>query len=550
MVAGLLGRKADAFAALLEGKQSAAAADPSMAQLANIAQRLSSVPQPTAAFRSTLRDQLMATAGQTGTTVAPHVPTQAPTTHAPAAAHTPTVPTPRVSPGHGLGHGLGSGSTAGTSGLGSSFSSGLLTLGKTAPVWAKVFAGIAAVSVSATGVAVGADRALPGDLFYGVKKQVEAVQLDLASGARAKATTEFGFAQARINELNKLIQREHVVAGQPVSSATASHLHELLENWAENAGVATTSLIQQIQALGSSTSTAAMSEKLRTQLSDFTSQQFEAVGKLLGDMPTASLQSLTVSALGYLQRVDAVLGHDPSSLITKLPVSLNSVPGVSRVLPRLVLPSSIPTKGGKVVLPGPGAVNSLLPSGLLGSLAPTDIPGVTLPSLGSGGVTLPTTIPGITLPSLGSGGITLPTVIPGITLPTTLPSITLPSLGDAVPSIGSLLPPLPAGIGILPTLGSAGTGSSPNTGSDGKGAVVNPAPGAVKSAVASVGGAVASQVPAAVKSAAGAATDTVQGLTGPLGAVVGGLTSSAGPSLPLPSSLPVLPILPKLPGLH
>lgn len=513
MVAGLIGKKA-AFAALLEGK-APAATDPNLAQLANIASRLSTVPQPTAAFRAALRDQLMTAAGHgaTGATgAAPHAAAHLP------AAHNPTVPAPRVSTPHTapnpVGHGLGSGSTAATgSGAGASSSSfagsltsGLAGLGKTAPVWAKVFAGVAAIGVSATGVAVGAQRALPGDLFYGVKKQVEAVQLDLASGAHEKAVTEFGFAQARINELNKLIQRDHVVAGQPVSSETAAHMKDLLENWAENTGVATTSMIQQIEALGSSTTTAEQSAALRNQLSTFTNQQFAAVGKLLGSMPTASLQSLTVSALGYLQRVDAVLGHDPASLIAKLPVSLNSVPGVSKMLPRLVLPSSIATTGGKAVLPGPSSLQSLIPGGLLNGGAgstPTDVPIIKLPSTGTG-ITLPSTGTGISLPSLGS-------------IPQAVPS--------AVQSIA--------------------------------GAVGSQLPGTVQSvagAVQSAGGVVASQLPGAVQSltasagnAGNAANAGASAVTGALGAITGGVTPTAGPSLPLPVSLPVLPKLPGLP---
>ena len=464
MVAGLVGRKADAFAALLEGN-SPAAADPHLAQLANLASRLSTVPQPTAAFRSTLRDQLMATASHSATTAAPPA----------AAVHTAAAHAPAA---HTIAHDLGS--------------SGLATLGKTAPVWAKVFAGVAALGVSATGVAVGAQRALPGDFFYGVKKQVEAVQLDLASGAHEKAITEFGFAQARINELNTLIKREHVAAGGPVSKDTEAHIKDLLENWAENTGVATTSLIQQIQALGSSSSAAAQSQALRNQLSSFTSAQFASMGRLLGDMPTASLQSLTVSALGYLQRVDAVLGHDPASLIGKLPVSLNSVPGVSKVLPRLVLPAGIPITGGQAVLPSRSVLTSLAPSLLpkAGGLLPTGVPLITLPS----------TATGITLPSSGTG-------------------ITLPGVG-AVPN------PLPS--------------------------AVQSAVGAIKSA----GGSVASQLPGAVQSVAGnagkTATGAVTGVTngvtnaasGTLGAITGGVSSSAGPSLPLPITLPVLPTLP------
>ena len=515
MVAGLVGRKADAFAALLEGNSSAAhsaASDPAMAQLANIASRLSTVPQPTAAFRSSLRDQLMATAGQGASTAAPPVAAAHAPAHAPV--QTPSVPAPRVSPGS-IGHGVTSGSTAGSGGassFGSSLTSGLAGLGKSAPIWAKIVAGVAAVGVSATGVAVGAVRALPGDFFYGVKKQVEAVQLDLASGAHEKAITEFGFAQARINELNTLIERDGVVAGEPVSKETAAHIKDLLENWAENTGVATTSLIQQIQALGSSASTASKSAELRDQLSRFTSQQFASVGKLLGEMPSASLQSLTVSALGYLQRVDAVLGHDPAALISKLPVSLNSVPGVSKVLPRLVLPSSIPTSGGTAVLPGPGALQTLAPGGTgrLNSVAPGLLPtgtGIALPSTGTG-ITLPSSGTGITLPGFGTGGAPGANPVPG-----------------AVQSI---------------------TGALKGAG----GVLRSQAPSAVQSVIGTIkgaGGAVGNQLPLAGGSAANAGTGAV---TSVLGAITGGITPTAGPSLPLPVALPVLPVLPTLPGLH
>jgi hypothetical protein len=496
VVAGLVGRKADAFAALLEGK-APAASNPNLAQLANIASRLSTVPQPTAAFRSSLRDQLMSTAGQMATTsAAPYAAaTQTPT-------HAPTVPAPRVSTAQ-LGHGVSSGSaasSAGSGGLTTALTNGLATLGKSAPLWAKVFAGVAAVSVSATGVAVGAARALPGDLLYGVKKQVEAVQLDLASGARAKAITEFGFAQARINELNKLIKLENVVAGQPVSNETAARIKDLLENWAENTGVATTSLIQQIQALGSSISNASKSVGLRDQLSSFTSRQFESVGKLLGDMPTASLQSLTVSALGYLQRVDAVLGHDPASLISQLPVSLNSVPGVSKVLPRLVLP-------------GPSALQNLM-NGVTPGLPSTGT-GITLPSTGSG-ITLPSTGSGINLPSVG-------TVVPPV-------GAQPPS---RVPAVGSILPAVPGVIGQLPGLSYPATPASSGPGT----VVANPKP--LPSGVPNL--------PGAVKGT-GAALPSQTPATGQ--SITGGISSSAGPSLALPASLPVLPVLPAVPGLH
>ena len=187
VVAGLVGRKADAFAALLDGTSKAGTADPALANLAKITQRLSSVPQPSPAFKAALRQQLVHAAS----TTAAAGPTA-------GALH---VPHPRVSPGHGAGASGAAGSGA------SGTSSAIMGLGKSAPIWIKIFSGIAAATVAGTGVGVGAHRALPGDPFYGIKKQVEAVQLDLASGTADKAKTQLGFAHARINELKQLIKR-------------------------------------------------------------------------------------------------------------------------------------------------------------------------------------------------------------------------------------------------------------------------------------------------------------------------------------------------------
>ncbi|HEX4015837.1 MAG TPA: DUF5667 domain-containing protein, partial [Frankiaceae bacterium] len=215
MVAGLVGRKADAFAALLDGTGKAGSQDPALAHLAQLTQRLSAVPQPSAAFKSALREQLVHAAAHPASgslsTGALHT----------GAVH--TVPRPRVSPGHGAGSGgSGAGGIAGSGASGSS--SALMSLGKSAPLWIKLFTGVTAAAVSATGVGVGAHRALPGDPFYGIKKQVEAVQLDLASGAREKATTQLGFAQARINELKQLIKRDHITPNSKLSAAAEGHI--------------------------------------------------------------------------------------------------------------------------------------------------------------------------------------------------------------------------------------------------------------------------------------------------------------------------------------
>src|SRR5881397_651624 len=68
VVAGLLSRKAEAFAELLDGNEAAGAAkDPALNHLAGLTQRLSAVPGPSAPFRAALRDQLVSAAANPAT---------------------------------------------------------------------------------------------------------------------------------------------------------------------------------------------------------------------------------------------------------------------------------------------------------------------------------------------------------------------------------------------------------------------------------------------------------------------------------------------------
>ncbi len=553
MVAGLVSRKADAFAALLEGK--GAAGDPAFTHMSELVQRLSNVPQPSAAFKASLRDQLVSAASQTAT----------------AAGHAATATSTLNGGAHGAssaGSAAGSAAGTGTTGL----TSTMAALGKSAPLWFKLFTGVVAVGVSATGVGIGAHRALPGDLLYGVKRQVEAVQLDLASGKREEATTQLDFARARTKELQELLKRDHVTAANPATGDTAKHINGLLQDWAEEAGVATTSLLQQIQALGSSTTNAALSTQLRSILSTFTSQQFLQLGTILPQLPTGSLQSLTVSALGYLQRVDTVLGGNPQQLLQQLPVApqvLQAIPGLSTAVPQVVqLPKSVVeslTKSGQVPLIKngkltlPGALSSLLPSGATSGALPTS--GV-LPTTGA----LPTNPVSGLIPTVGPSGLQLPQA-----------GNLLPALGGVLPSTGTgtdtgSTPNVPqvitsAGDALSQTAGDTlnGVGSAVGGTIDGTvGTATKAAGGLVSGATQAAGGAVSQATKAAggaVSQATKAAGDVVNPAGAPasgaadtiIGTVAGGLSSSSGPALPLPVVIPTLPALPPvsgLPGLH
>ena len=324
-----------------------------------------------------------------------------------------------------------------------------------------------AVAVSGTGVGVSADRALPGDFFYGVKKQVEAVQLDLASGAREKALTQLGIAHARTNEIKSLIAREKVVPGKPLSAGVAKDIRSALENWAENAGEGTTALVKQIRALGSSPANAVESAKLRRTLDEFTTQQFTQLGTTLADLPAGTVLSLTVSALGYLQRVDRVLGGTTVGLVQglseQLPVPLSSIRGIRGLGTVLHLPPGITGVAQSIPkppapLPGGGAaaiapltrlvtlprlpVPQLIPRV---QLPPLKLPTITLPTITLPTVTLsPGILPGVSVPGASLPGVSVPGAsLPGVKLPgVTVPGVSLP--GASVPPIGVPQVPLPS----------------------------------------------------------------------------------------------------------
>lgn len=430
MVAGLRTRKADTFAALLEGKAGPGSLDPALAQLASLTQQLTVLPQPSVAFRSSLRDQLVAAASNPSTITAA----------APAAGHaTSTIATVSKS-----------------------------ALTKSAPLWVKIGTGVGAIAVSATGVGISAHRALPGDLFYGVKRQVESLQLDLADGGRETATTRLGFAHARADELGELIRREGITDGKPISKETAARIQKLLDDWAKEAGAGTSSLLAQIKALGSARTGEELSASLRKTLQSFTSQQFGQLAALLPQLPAGTLKTLTISALGYLQRVDKVVGGDPAALIRKLPVPLSSLPGLTGAGTSGIVP------GAPKVSPAPGSrgtgktsppaitVPSAIPSLTVPKSVPKPVPKSIPKALPSAiRSTIPKAIPLPTPPAVSKTiPKSLPTALPtAITLPTPLNNLVPSPIASAITGIThGKLPslPLPTSIPTLPKLPGLG----------------------------------------------------------------------------------------------
>lgn len=86
-----------------------------------------------------------------------------------------------------------------------------------------VAAGAMAAVVAVTGIAVAGSQSLPGDPFYGVKRQVEGFSLRAADGDVARGTRHLGQATTRLREVGGLVLGRDQLAG-PASSASGFRL--------------------------------------------------------------------------------------------------------------------------------------------------------------------------------------------------------------------------------------------------------------------------------------------------------------------------------------
>ncbi len=181
-------REAEEFAALLDGGRTPA--DHELADLVALARSLAPAQHaPSPDFRAALRERLVAE----------------------AATRTPTVPAPR------------------------SHSSVEVAPRRR---WRTAVAAVALTSVVAGGGAVAAStQALPGDMLYGLKRQVEDVQLALAGSDLSRGREHLEQADARLGEV------EALAASSSASEAgTRARIDATLEDMARSTALGTTEL--------------------------------------------------------------------------------------------------------------------------------------------------------------------------------------------------------------------------------------------------------------------------------------------------------------------
>jgi hypothetical protein len=314
----------------------------------------------------------------------------------------------------------------------------------TAPVWAQFTGIVAATAIAIGGVGLGASQSLPGDPLYGVKRQIEQIQLELAGGRTDTALAHLGFAHTRLSEIADLLHGRN--ADAPLPAELQKRISELLTDWAAETSTGTTALLDQLSA-GSGNLDA-----IRQKLTAFTDSQARALALVVQQLPDPGLQSLTGSAFAYLQRVDIALGN-PVNLATLLPSLGLPLPTTSSRQP-----DTTPTTPSTTDKTQSGSTGGTTGSK---SNTPTSVPTLPIPSNGTtstGGGSTPTgKLPSVPVPT---GGNQLPNPVPtgGNTVnntangPTTGVDKTVTGVLNGVTGKGPSLP-LPTSVPTLPGVG-------------------------------------------------------------------------------------------------
>ena len=311
--------KAEAFAAALEG--GSAAADPAVAALVGLAERLSSLPlRPAPDFSAALREQLVQSLGTSA---------GAPATVAPAAA-----------------------APAATSAL---------------PAWvtgstSQLLTGALAVAVGVVGTGVGASRSLPGDPLYPVKGAIERLQLAFADDPVDRADALAERVRERLDEVSALLEGLTL----PLDLETERLVQDTLDQLRDDLDELTALLLDEARA-GSGRALAALQE--------FTADARMRLSALASALPAGALQDSARSAVGVVDTVaeeaaDIITTTPGTGSPSPAPTGSSSSPGSTTgpTTPPTQLPTQLPSDL-------PTQLPTQLPSNVVPSVpTPTDIP--------------------------------------------------------------------------------------------------------------------------------------------------------------------------------
>jgi hypothetical protein len=364
MTTNRMTRQAEDFDRALSGEHGRV--DPAMAALVAVAGALAAVPQrPAPAFRDALRTRLMAEAANMAASAASVPAASVPAASVPAAS-APVANIPAQAARTAV----------------KAFAH---------PAMQVATGGLAAV-IAITGTGVGAHRSLPGDRLYGLKRTVEGLQTDLASGALGEADALLGHAQTRLAEVRALLER----AGGTLTGDALAQVEKTLGELGTEIRTATDQLLSQARA-GSREAY----DRLQAVVADLSRQLVDLMPQLPAGARSAvaaSLATLNVARvqLAMLPKPGTVVvppgptgSVDPRVVPTPPPsVVVTPPPSVLPTPPVSVDPSKLPTPPvsvdpSKLPTPPVSVDPSILPTEPPVTVNPTVVPTlpITLPPL-------------------------------------------------------------------------------------------------------------------------------------------------------------------------
>lgn len=302
-----------------------------------------------------------------------------------------------------------------------------------------VTAGAMAGVIAFTGVGMATTHSLPGQPFYGLKRGVESVQLELASGDQAKGTKHLEFATTRLREVKALADGDDqlalsapaptVAGGLALGGSLEHRINQTLADFNAETSSGRILLERVYRKTGKQ-------EPLRL-LKSFSVQQQSALTALLPQLPLES-QAVAQESLALVKAVQTSTTEQlalgtcggecfPGNAGPALPIEPSPTPGVTAsptpadnngVAPCTCGPTPEPTETSTATespSPDPSPTTSPTPTS-----SPTPKPTPTKsPSI------LPEPLPSI-----------LPTILPSLLplLPSLLPTVPLTGTGGSAPS--------------------------------------------------------------------------------------------------------------------
>jgi hypothetical protein len=150
------------------------------------------------------------------------------------------------------------------------------------------FVGAIATTVVAAGVSVGAERALPGQPLYTIKRHVEQLQVGLTADTVERAKVHLALARIRLAEIRTVVS--HASTTYPPDAGV---VNGLLADWRSEASAGSGVLLARARS---------GSRDAWTTMDNFTNDQSTRLTELMAVLPAGSVPQVT-EALGFISEI-------------------------------------------------------------------------------------------------------------------------------------------------------------------------------------------------------------------------------------------------------